>query len=620
MSSSWTEGLCPRLKIFIQTPAVAGCWAVGLCWLFCFGLWEPVYLTNDDATMRGILSGTHFPGVGPSEFTLYISTVLGVFIKALYLHWPGSNCYEIFFYLILSSSVWVSIYTLARVARQADYKYSIVILLVLPCILSVPFLGRQFTMVCALAAGSGLVVFYSLFNTPLTSPATWLAKGLYVIFALWLSSLIRFDAALTYGLVGGLYLLPLLPWRKAKKILALAVVAGLALFAVLGTEHINQTMIKNNPDWQYRKDMNRYVTSITNDSVFANTENLGPAWRLVAKNNISFSGENDGFHFGKEYFRLFLQYALIGEINVSNPSNMAKVSAKLAPLLSNKANSSLWPFLHHGVPIDRLSNYLWILLPVLLIFRNKKVWGLAMYFAVCFCIVSAAISFHYRPVPYRLWYGYSALFFLILVSYVGANYTSIQEALFPVPGSKNITLGTAAALLIVASLGASYSLVHKQQQYSHLLLRSNNAIEKDIQRLRFDKELLYIIDGITYFFSTAPLRPDPWHNASIKRIILTTTILDPSHHGVLKRYDIPLQNTMQYIGTHKDVRFLFAHKLTGMNFFIPYWGPFSSIAAFLRERHGLEIGAEDVAGVETEELAVMQLVPLNANGTDNSGK
>lgn len=609
----WAVFICRLFDRLAASPSLCGLFAVGLCLLFAFALFKPCYLTNDDAIMKGLVSGTHFYGVGPTEFTLYTSTILGSALKFLYIRMPQINWYDAYLYATLSCAVFFIVKTLAEDMRQKSGAYKTLVLLVLPLLCGVSFVGVQFTMVAGLITVSGIVVLRSLFEDAPQKLSAYFTRSFYFVFAVSLGVMIRDQSALGVGLLGCFFLLPFVPWRNLKKMLCLFGIGLAALGAVLALMLANHIMIEANPEWKYRKEVNRLYGNLTLHSIFINQK----AWNIATSDLLDLSDVPD-VEWSKQYQELLLSWAPIGELAVFNPENMAKVHEHLESDISLSRQRTIGFRLFQPIPSERIIHHILLLASLLLVFREKKVLGVAAYQAGCFVLIVTALSFQYRELPYRVWYSYSVLFFSFLAAYVGSRQKQRErgEALpVSMPLSSGSLLG--AALIFITVL-AGYNVLYWQQRHGRMSNKIYQQIKSDLilAKLNTDNDI-YIVHGATLYYATLPCKPNLLEVVGLKKtIILTSTMFTRDFQRQLEIFGLPENGTIKKLVEHPDVRLLVAPKYWPSVFFLPSGTPFPALSDFMEVRYGQEIGMVETSPLVTKCLAVFQLSALSAQEKD----
>lgn len=588
------------------SPFLCGLFAVGLCMIFAFVLFSASYLTNDDAIMKGLLSGTHFYGAGPSEFTLYTSSILGLALKYLYTHIPHVNWYDTYLYATLCCAVFFIVKTLAENLHEKNSSYKALVLLVIPILCGVSFVGVQFTMVAGMITASGLVVFLSLFRRSSGKVTACLGKSFYFVIAVTFGVLIRDEAALGVGLVGGLFLLPLAPWRNVKKMTYLICTGVVAIGAVVAVLLINYGMTEANPEWKYRRDVNTLYGNLTLHSIFADSKTPGD----VSPDLFNFSSVPDVV-WSKEYHNLLLSWAPIGETNVFSPENMEKAYELLKDDISLSNRSSIGFKLFQPVKSESITPHLILLAALLLLFRDRNVFSYTAYQAVCFVLVITALSFQYRAVPYRVWYSYSVLFFSFLTVFIGSMSVSSEhkegvQALGALTAQKALGI-----ILIVLNVLAAYNVLYWQQRHGRMHNKIYKQLKRDFARAQLDVNNIYIVHGTTLYYATVPCKPNLLESAGLKKtIILTSTLFTRDFQRQLHKFGLPENGTIKSLVERSDVRLLAAPARWTDVFAPPKGTPFPAIADFMRNNYALEIGMADTVGFRAEVLAAFQLSVL----------
>ena len=220
-----------------RTVCVALAVAVGvtaLAWTFA----PPVYLTNDDVSIRLALEGQAEPGQPPTGFVLLTHAVLGWALVALHRLTPGLPLWDLTIVgtLLLAVSVLVALAwnALGRAWPARATALSVVLVAVLPLFGSVQFtFGATLAGAAAvLAAGLELVRGERPRRAVLAA-----AAGLFL-----LGALVRPMGAMAGGLAGGLALLPLAcwpgpaRWARALRLAGVATVAGAAVGLLLSLD------------------------------------------------------------------------------------------------------------------------------------------------------------------------------------------------------------------------------------------------------------------------------------------------------------------------------------------------------------------------------------------------
>lgn len=591
---------------FCASPSLCALFAVSLCLAFAFALFHPCYLTNDEAIMKGLVSGTHFYGAGPAEFTLYTSAILGMGLKTLYTHMPQVNWYDAYLYATLSCAVFFIVRTLAVGMAEKGAGYKALVLAALPMLCGVSFVGLQFTMAAGMITASGLVVFQSLLRAEPNRAAACIAKSAYFVLAVSLGIMIREEAALGVGLLGGLFLMPMLPWRNIKKMFHLFCTGALGAGAALALMLAHHNMIEANPEWKYRKDSNSLYGKLTLHSIFIDSK----AWAKIPPDLFDFSDAPD-IIWSDSHQKLLLSWAAIGEGDAFSPENMSRVYERVGGDISLSSQRSIGFRLFQPIKSDRLSHHIILLFAVLLIFREKRVWRFSAYLAACFFVVITALSFEYREVPYRVWYAYSVMLLAFLAAYIGSGPAPAPAGEERQGGMLNWR-GVLGSVLVLAVILAAYNVFYWQQRHGRAHFKRYQELKHDFARARLDNNDIYLVSGSTLFYATLPFRPNLIEEAGLKKtVILTATLFTRGFQRQLASFGIPEQGTIKNIVERDDVRLLIAPHYWQESFAPPSGTPFPAIAGFMRDNYGLETGMANTLGFNTKCLAAFQISALS---------
>jgi hypothetical protein len=196
-----------------------------------FTIWmmPPFFMSNDDVGMRrtasGWLAGTTRDM--PSEFLLFQNVLVGLFLKSLYIHFPGVYWYETFLYLLLSVSIGTLIFSIARLQPSA-WPFLVYLLFLAPFVATV-VLMLQFTAVAGFAAIAAVALTFSMIVREPRSPRGF---GVSAISLLFVASLVRLRMAEIVPLLALPALLILLAranWRSTAVVIKIAVASVLVI-------------------------------------------------------------------------------------------------------------------------------------------------------------------------------------------------------------------------------------------------------------------------------------------------------------------------------------------------------------------------------------------------------
>jgi hypothetical protein len=215
----------------------------------CASGFTVVYGSNDDPARAMIVSGTGFAST-PDEHLLFSNVLLGRFLRALYVAWPGRPWYD---HALAGLGAFAhAVLAYAGIRAVPDRSALVLYAVYLGTSLALAT-TLQFTMTAFAAAQAGLLLALSLVERP----AAGKARSVLVILAVGLAvagALVRPDA---FWLAAGLTLAPavVLCWRRERGRLApFATVASTALVLVLAAQSYDRRYYAREPAWdEYRE-------------------------------------------------------------------------------------------------------------------------------------------------------------------------------------------------------------------------------------------------------------------------------------------------------------------------------------------------------------------------------
>jgi len=218
-----------------------------------FGVFTPLFETNDDLTMMQIASGLRYGE--PSEYLVNINVILGLILKLFYRHFESVNWYVLFLYLVHFCSTTFILTVFLKQNRSLTYLGLYLSLFVF--FEAYLLVNLQYTTTAMIAGCSGLISLIDVGSKPYKQKWTHYLGGTILLI---ISGWIRFNVFLLLILIFiPLIVFKMIQTRKIKFLIPL-IISGLILF---GTTEFHNFYYDRDPLWKHFSQFNLLRAQIT---------------------------------------------------------------------------------------------------------------------------------------------------------------------------------------------------------------------------------------------------------------------------------------------------------------------------------------------------------------------
>lgn len=535
--------------LFCLLPVFAG--------IFCAIHYRAVYQTSDDAEMRFVLDGTLGGGhlERPSEFSLYMSTTYGKFLKFFYSIDQNFFWYDFFTYLFVCVSVFVITLSCCYDFEKTSVFKKVCVLITISLVGSTAFVSPQFTITSGLLAVSGVLSFYMLTQNFFEDKKQKILCAFYCIFSLFFSSIVRFENCMIVSFFTGIALLPLWPYHDWKGMIRKSVIIIFALVFIMAGWGIDYILVSKNPEWKSIRQVNAARVEITDKTGMWN--DIENPWK-GAEDKIDLLSQN-GYTFSKGDYRLLLSFLLFGNKPAFSTDNLMATSKELAPKVQ-KVNS-----IRSGFRIKDYRHVFpsFLTLFFLLAFFSKRCRK-SFFVIASFFILVIALNCFFRALPYRLWFNFAFAVSILLLMLLREDISF--------KGYKN-----ALSFLFLSALTlCSYTVMHNQAISTRYQYKIFSKIRKGTSLL--SSKNVYLTNYSFGEHSAAPFS----ENIFYRRNLAGYGYLNQSRELMMKRHHFSETDTwLDICSENSKVRFLSSDLI-----YNPYVDVKKAVSYFIKEKYG----------------------------------
>lgn len=528
--------------------------------IFCAIHYRAMYQTCDDAEMRFVLDGTLAGGhlEKPSEFSLYMSTTYGKFLKFFYSIDQNLFWYDFFTYLFVCVSVFVITLSCCYDFEKTSVFKKVCVLITISLVGSTAFVSPQFTITSGLLAVSGVLSFYMLTKNFFEERKQKILCAFYCIFSLFFSSIIRFENCMIVSFFTGIALLPLWPYHDWKEMIRKSVIIIFALVFIMAGWGIDYILVNNNPEWKSLRQANVARVEITDKTEMWN--DIYNPWK-DAEEKVDQLSQN-GYTFSKGDYRLLLSFSPFGNKPAFATDNLIKASKELAPKVQT-VNS-----IRSGFRIKDYRHVFpsFLALFFLLAFFSKRCRK-SFFVIASFFILVIALNCFFRALPYRLWFNFAFAVSIVLLMLLREDISF--------KGYKN-----ALSFLFLSALTlCSYTVMHNQAISTRNQYKIFSKIRKGTSLL--SSKNVYLTNYSFGEHSAAPFS----ENIFYRRNLAGYGGLNQSRELMMKRHRFSETDTwLDICSKDSKVRFLASDWI-----YNPYVDIKKAVSYFIKEKYGKNV-------------------------------
>lgn len=534
----------------IKSPCKLAAILVFIILFFTFVVYKAAYNICDDFIMRTMVDGTANPFLGANNFLFYINSYYGDILKFLYGINKNIYWYDLSFYFLMSVSTFVSALC---ILKKDNIKYNIISCMTIFFIYLPLFLSIQFTIVSGVLAISAIILScYTILEK--TSKKMFLLNILGVIFFIVFSTLIRFHAFFAVALFGGFLAFIFVRKNNLKKILIallFCIIGVLGSFILYEKFQIN---MKNIPEQKKCLDFNNAQVKLFNDTISADP--FYP-WVKPEKDvkDLSEILNRNGFTIGD--YRLLLTWTYLGNDNIFDIDKLDKLVKDLGPKISLKHHIKIKFALEDYRNV--LRSYFLIMLCLTAFFLSKKNIIVSLYIVLSFILYIVGLNIPYRATPYRLWINFASLMpiiYLLYLKYFSNNNIFKYDFWEKIKISKlscKQTINILFIIMLIIYFIIGFRPTSKYVKLNFQLYKVQKIIKNELASIK-DTQKVYIANIYLLEHMSFPFKNNLYnHNLKMLKLDL---LHFPQEKNLLERYNIPTDDTWDYICSSDNVELL----------------------------------------------------------------